>query len=93
MATETTSKTDSLVIDMDDIGGTPSMEISIHDGDCSLATTLAAGRMMLQSAPLLSSCMVKVIADTGVFVVGLKLEHDGRITEWYEAYKFKQKII
>lgn len=69
------------------------MNISFSDGDCSLATALAAGRMLLNSAPLLTACRVSVLSDSGVFSVILKLTSDGRITESYEAVKDKQQII
>jgi hypothetical protein len=68
-------------------------EITLHEGDCGLATALAAGRMMLQSAPLLTSCIVSVIADNGVFEVLMRLESDGRISETYEAYANKHKLL
>jgi hypothetical protein len=45
------------------------ISIEMYDGDCSLATALAAGRMMLQAAPLLTSCKVSIIADNGIFTV------------------------
>lgn len=70
-----------------------SMEINVHEGDCSLATALAAGRMMLTSAPLLSTCRVSMLTDNGIFSVILVLTESGNITERYEASAFKQKII
>lgn len=70
-----------------------SMNISFAEGDCSLATALAAGRLMLNSAPLLSVCKVSVLADSGIFSVILKLREDGSISEVYEATKHKQQII
>jgi len=68
------------------------MKVEISQGDCSLATALAAGRMLLSSAPLYTSCVVSVVADNGIFSVMLTSQPDGRISETYEAVADKQII-
>jgi hypothetical protein len=59
--------------------------ITVFQGDTSLATALAAGRMMLQSAPLLTSCQVAMIGDNCSLKVTLFINDRGNITESYDA--------